>query len=104
MDLSLTELLERMFKDAVESYEEFLLPVKLKTLGQRYGKKLRGADLYRTLREDSRFLVLTLETGGRIVFPREAFEASLRADVEMLELDPVTARRNTLKAYGVRVM
>ena len=70
------ELRDRIYRDVVEYFNEFTEPMKLRTLGQRFGKRSQHTSILELLRDDPRFLVRVTGSDSRIVWPKaELMEA-----------------------------
>jgi hypothetical protein len=101
--LTEVELSDVLFRDVTEYFEGFGSPLRLATLSQRHGKRVKGAEISQLVKGDSRLLMLTLNSDGRVVLPRQAFEGFVK-DMSLssgLTVDKV--RTNMLMSWGVKL-
>lgn len=103
-EIELRMLRNKIYEEVLEIFVTYREPTRLRLLGQRHGKRLRGVTLDSFIRGDERLEMLMVNTGGRIVIPKDAFVEHVNETAKMAEMDVLTVRRNLLKAFDVKLV
>lgn len=105
-EIEIFKLRAKIVSEIVEIFVAFREPTKLRTLGQRHGKRLRALEcppIDEFVRSDERLELLHVTSGGRVVLPRAEFAEFANEMARGTGQDVLTVRQNLLKAFDVRV-
>lgn len=74
--------MDRIYYEVLLHFSQYLKPLPLSTVSQRFSRKVRGVRVLDSLLADLRFEIMAKRSGGRVVFPRAELNAYCKAMAE----------------------